>query len=136
MKHCCWNRLVILRGRTPALLLLSAKIDHVSHDRAAVIMVAYARKDDYILRQMALPIGLSFRHATAHWRIVPSSGGYYQNIKLRRSAIFHADRRNNFSQCLLPRPHDAGTPSNSTRHTSHLGVHPSNGTITLDEIRN
>jgi hypothetical protein len=35
----------------------------------------------------------------------------------RRSAIFHVDRQNNSSRCLLrrlPRTQDAGTPSNST----------------------
>jgi hypothetical protein len=41
------------------------------------------------------------------------------------AAIFYADRRNYSSRCLLrclPRPQDAMTPSNSTRHTSHLGL--------------
>jgi hypothetical protein len=51
---------------------------------------------------------------------------------LRRSAIFHADRRNNSSFCLfrrLSRPQDSGTPSNSTRHTCQVVIwavtHPS-----------
>jgi hypothetical protein len=44
------------------------------------------------------------------------------------SAILYADNRNNSSWCLyrrLPRPQNGGTPSNSTRHTRHLGGHPS-----------
>jgi hypothetical protein len=42
---------------------------------------------------------------------------------LKRSAIFHEDSQNNFCRCLLrqlPKPQDAGTPSNSTRRTCHL----------------
>jgi hypothetical protein len=42
--------------------------------------------------------------------------------------IVHAARRNNSSRCLLqrlPRPQDAGTSSNSTRHNCHLGAYSS-----------
>jgi hypothetical protein len=47
---------------------------------------------------------------------------------LRCYAIFHTDRQNNSSRCLLrhlPIPQHACTPFKSIRHTCHLGGHPS-----------
>jgi hypothetical protein len=65
--------------------------------------------------------------------IVPSNDGRRHGrgtnlYFLRRSAILYADRRNICYWCLLQRLQrlqDAGTPSNRTRHTCHLGGHPS-----------
>jgi hypothetical protein len=51
----------------------------------------------------------------------------YVFLFLMRSVIFHTDRRNNSSRCLLrrlPRHQDVSTPSKSTQHTCHLGGLP------------
>jgi hypothetical protein len=48
----------------------------------------------------------------------------YARMKLKRSAIFYADRRSNSSWCLhrrfFSRPQDVGKTYNSTRRTCHL----------------
>jgi hypothetical protein len=51
-----------------------------------------------------------------------------QHEKTKTLTIFSTDKRNNSSRCLLqrlPRPQDAGTPSNNTQNNCHLGSHPS-----------
>jgi hypothetical protein len=108
------------------------KVDHDVGVRVllhGVLHVLVDGHENLLVAPVKVLLGVAANHRVDHARHAGLLAKEWDSTNwatyiLRHSAIFNADRRNNSSRCLLrrlPRPQDAGTPSNSTRSTYHFG---------------